>query len=114
MAFLAWFLILVVTRRKAPPYYVTGVTILWVPVAIALYFLEPRTGLLVLFIIMAILTVASGLDYLVGAARVFRKDGFTVPDVTRIFWALAHGIGSMWVLAVFPATVIPLMLSLSA
>lgn len=111
---LAFVYFLIKRKGKAPPYYVTSVTVLWLPVAVSLFYLEPKTAMLVLFVIMAILTVASGLDYMVGAAKVFKAEGLTSPDVTRLLWALAHGIGSMWVVAAFPAAVIPVMLSLSA
>ncbi|MCP4502313.1 MAG: CDP-alcohol phosphatidyltransferase family protein [Deltaproteobacteria bacterium] len=101
-------------RRKEVPFWLWGAVVMWWPAFLGIYFLDKLPAALVIFIIMAGLTVASGIDYLIGAAKIFQVQGLRRHDMTRVFWALSHGIGSMWLVERYPVTVIPLMLSLSA
>jgi len=106
--------LVLLVRGKSVPFWLKGAVPMWWVVNAAMVYLDPKSAGLVIFIVMAGLTVASGVDYLLGAGRIFVQQGLRTHDLTRVAWALAHGVGSMWLIKHHPATVIPLMLSLSA
>lgn len=60
------------------------------------------------------ITWASGIDYLIGSARLFLRTGLRLADLARIAWVVAWGAGVVPVIQAYPNTVLPILVALSA
>ncbi len=104
-------------RRKAwPPAWLTGGALLWVLVAgLTIWFEdEPGDAAFWQFMIMVVFSWVSGFDYLVGAQAMFRREGLTRMDASRIFSSIAIGFFAVIVVDDHPEVVIPIALALCA
>ena len=103
-----------VKRRGLPPAWLMGGAIMWMAIAVASFWLEPLEAAFWIFMAMVGLTWVSGADYLWGAGRRILAAGLRVQDVTRVAWAVVHGVALVPLLDEHPALAVPAMLALSA
>jgi CDP-diacylglycerol--glycerol-3-phosphate 3-phosphatidyltransferase len=100
-------------KRKRAPFWVEGALPLWGSVALLLHFRGVESTIFVIFILMLILTWVSGIDYLVGSARVLKKLGVDKNDLVRVIWAAGYGVLATAVAYVAPEATIPGLFALA-
>ncbi|MBI1947207.1 MAG: CDP-alcohol phosphatidyltransferase family protein [Deltaproteobacteria bacterium] len=103
-----------IKRRGLPPAWLLGGAIMWLAIAVASFWLEPLEAAFWIFMIMVGLTWVSGADYLWGAGRRIVAAGLRLQDVTRVLWAVVHGVALVPLLDEHPALAVPAMVALSA
>ena len=95
------------------PYWLWSAFPLWGGVAALSIWSGQENASVGLFGVMVALTWLSGVDYLLGSARTFRKDGLQIRDGMRIIWGLTHGVAPVFAIGMQPGLVVPAMLGMS-
>jgi len=111
--FLAPWVYLRLRGHKQPPFYLLPVGFAFVGVAMLGGLVEKETSLLIQALAIVGITLASAIEYLAASWRVFKKDGLTSFDITRIFWAVAYGFFALPVVGIYPEVFLPLLIGLS-
>ncbi len=102
-------------RRKRPraPFWVLPVFGSFILVALLGWLVSDHTAVMIQLSIIIALTWLSGLDYIVGSVRVFRKMGFDGRDLVRLLWVLGHSVAVVLLVGIYPSIVLPILISLS-
>jgi len=102
----------VAVRRRRAPFWVEGALPLWGLVLAVTWMRGVDDTVFVVFVVMLVLTWVSGIDYLVGSARVFLKLGVDREDLARVVWAAGYSLIAFAVGTVSREATIPALFAL--
>ncbi|HXW53142.1 MAG TPA: CDP-alcohol phosphatidyltransferase family protein [Myxococcota bacterium] len=100
-------------KMKRPPFWSFPVFLAFVAVAVVEYFFGKDVNLVLQMGLILLITWASAIDYLFGSYRLFRRTGMLLGDWSRLFWAIVFGVFVVPLVAYFPITVLPVLVSIS-
>jgi hypothetical protein len=105
--------VIYLVRRRKPPFWAIPVFLAFALVAVIEIFFSKQLNLMVQMGIILSITWASAIDYLVGSYRLFKRTGMLLGDWSRLLWAIIFGLFVAPMVAYFPITVLPLLVSIS-
>jgi cardiolipin synthase len=100
-------------KSLRPPFWVVPVFAAFVLVGLTSPLISKEEAVFMQMGIIIAITWISAFDYLVGSYKLFRRTGIVVGDLARLFWAIAHGLMVVPLVAYFPITVLPLLVAIS-
>ncbi len=100
-------------RKQRPPFWSLPVFFAFLLVSMVEIFFSRDANLGVQMAIILGITWASAIDYVTGSYRLFKRTGMLFGDWTRLFWAIAYGLFVAPMVAYFPITVLPILVSIS-
>ena len=100
-------------RKRTPPFWALPVFLAFFLVAVLEIFFDKEVNLAVQMAIILGITWASAIDYLTGSYRLFKRTGMLLGDWLRLFWAIIFGLFVAPMVAYFPITVLPILVSIS-
>jgi CDP-diacylglycerol--glycerol-3-phosphate 3-phosphatidyltransferase len=101
------------SKSKKAPFWALPVFFAFVLVATLAHFVSKDTNIAIQMGIIIALTWISAFDYLVGSFKMFKSSGIYSGDWIRMLWSLVFGVFVAPLVAYYPITVLPLLVSIS-
>lgn len=99
--------------KRRPPFWAVPVGLSFSLVTVLEFFITKQVSITIQMAIILAITWASAIDYLVGSYRLFKRTGMMLGDWARLFWAIIFGLLVAPMVASFPITVLPILVSIS-
>jgi CDP-diacylglycerol--glycerol-3-phosphate 3-phosphatidyltransferase len=101
-------------KGRSAPFWIAPSAGATTAILVALHLSGPELAVLLQYSAMVFITIGSGLDYLIGAWKLLAKTGPQIGDFARGIWAGIHGLLVAPLVFLFPAAVLPVLVSVAA
>jgi CDP-diacylglycerol--glycerol-3-phosphate 3-phosphatidyltransferase len=112
LTFIAW-LYMKVSSKHRPFFWMLPTVPCYLLVGFAALFFSKDIVIMIHLVVIAGLTWLSGLDYIVGAAGIFRKSRLARYDFARLIWSFSWPLLALPAVAWWPSTMLPMLLAIS-